>query len=240
MRYFIAFIIVILFVQPSKSQFSVGVDAGYAYNHLNTDISNRAFTKNINKNGYSSGLQINYNISNLLCLQTGIGFLQKNYSYTRTGVYLGVYETFTNSYFQMPINVQLKILKIKKFKLFIKAGIFGAYWAFAKVNGAMPNIFNSTNTIGNDGQIVQYLSLTVYSEKYQFNGTKDNRFEFGLSTGISIYYELNNKYSVFIETSYYQSLIDQQKNYMINQVSKANQTLCFSIGSLMTLPGNKK
>ena len=236
-------IIIVLFSLisiPNQAQFSIGFDLGYDYNHLNTPVSNKIFTKNTNIGGYSSSFQINYNFNNLFSLKTGFGLLQKNYSFTRTGDYLGVYETFTNFYFQVPINVQLKIIEIRKFKLFVFGGIFSAYWAFAKVHGATPNIFNSTNTVGNDGQIIQYLTLANYSEKYQFNAIKDKRFEFGFVTGLSINYGLNSNFSIFLEPKYYQSLTDQQKQYMVNQVPKINQTLCISIGCLMKLPSNKK
>lgn len=237
----VIFFIALLLVTTSiiKGQFFVGFDVGYNYNHLNTDISDRDYTKNTNENGYCIGLQFNYHLINLLSLQTGVGILQKNYSFTRTENYLGVHETFTNSYLQVPLTLQIRIFEKKKFQIFFNIGFYEAYWTFANVNGAIPNIFNTTSTIRNDGQIVQYLSLTNYSEKYQFNSLKDNRFESGLITGISINYDLNNKYSAFIESNYYQSLTDQQKKYMINQISKINQTLCISIGCLMKFSTNK-
>ncbi len=237
----IVFFCALLFVSicTCEAQLSVGVVAGYNYNHLITDIKNREFTKNTIERGYCTGLQINYSLTNLLSLQTGIDLLQKNYSFTRTGEYTGVYETFTNSYIQLPIAVKLRLLEKRKFQIFLKAGVYGAYWAYANVKGTTLNIFNSTHTISNEGQIIQYLSLTDYSEKYQFNDTKDNRYEFGLNSGISIQYALNRKYSALIESNYFQSVTDQQKHYMINQISKINQTLCISIGCIITFSDKK-
>ena len=238
----IIFFVALLFVTicKVKSQISIDVGAGYSYNHLNTDISNREFTKTTNESGYSTSLQLNYSLNKILSLQTGVDLLQKSYSFTRTGAYTGVYETFTNTYIQIPFVAKLKIFEMTRFQIHFNAGVYGAYWTFAMVNGVLPNIFNSSNSVGKDGQIIQYLSLTNYSEKYQFNSTKDNRIELGLTTGISICYELNSKYSAFIEPSYYQSLNDQQKKYMVNQVPKINQTLCISIGFSIKLPASKK
>lgn len=238
----IVFFCALLYVSicTCKAQFSIGIDAGYNYNHLNTDIQNIKFSKITSEGGYSTGLQINYSLTKILSLQTGIDLLQKNYSFTRTGKYTGIYETFTNSYLQIPIAVKLRIFEKKNFQIFFKTGVYGAYWAFAKVNGTTLNIFNSTNTINSDRKIIQYLSITDYSENYQFNDAKDNRHEFGLNTGICIHYALNRKYLVLIESSYFQSFTDQQKKYMVMQFSKINQTLSISIGCLMTFPNLKK
>jgi len=71
-----------------------------------------------------------------------------------------------------------------------------------------------------------------FGEKYKFNSLIDNRFEYGFDTGLQLDYKVNSKYSIFLDSNYYQSLTDQQKKYMINQVSKTNQTLCISIGCL--------
>ncbi|HEY4788607.1 MAG TPA: porin family protein [Bacteroidales bacterium] len=233
--------IIILIVSLSiKAQYSIGLDGGYSYNHLNTKISNRGFTNNKNESGFNADMQINYDLYNFLRLNTGISLTQKNYSLVRDGEYLGEYETFTNTYFQIPVTIQLEIFKIKEFEFSIKTGLYGAYWAFAKVNGAIPNIFSSTDIVGNNGQIVQYLSFVKYSEKYQFNKTKDNRFEFGLKTGIGINYPFHKKYSLLAEFNYVQSITDQQKRYMVNQTQKFNETFSISVGCLIKLTNKKK
>ena len=238
---FISFLLSLLVVSfAGKAQFSVGVSGGYSNNHLNTDISNRVYTTNTNGNGFSADLQINYNLSNRISLQSGLGLVQKNYSFIRTGDYQGVFETFTNTYLQLPLTARVKILEKKKLRILFNIGVYEAYWTFAHVHGATPNILNSTNSTNSSGQMVQYTNIDNYSEKYQFNTIKDNRFEFGLTAGISIQYAINNKYSIFIEPDYYQSLTDQQKKYMINQIPNINQTFRVSMGFIMKLATDTK
>lgn len=238
MKRIISFLFIIFFFNASNAQLSVGVSTGCSYNHLNTDISNRMLTNNVNKAGYSLGLQMKYDVNALLSLQTGFNVLQKNYSINRTGDYIGIYEEFVNSYFQTPINIQFKIFEIKKMSFVINTGVYGAYWYLSNIKGSIPNIFNSTETIGNGGEIIQNLTTTNFSEKYKFNSIIDNRFEYGFDAGLGLYYKVNNSYSLFLDFNYYQSLTDLQKKYMINQISKSNQTLCISIGYLMRFSTN--
>jgi hypothetical protein len=234
----ITFLSIIFF--SGKAQFFFGLEGGYTKNWLHTDIGNLNNTKNKNGNGFGYGLLVKYDINKFLSLRTGIDLMQKSYSFFRTDSFAGTYETFKNSYLQVPLTTQIKAFKIKRIKLVFNVGIFTAYWLYAKVDGAIPNIFNSTNTIGSDGQITQYLAFASYSEKYQFNTNRDNRFEFGLTTGIGVYYKFNSDYSVFLESGYYQSFTDKQKKYMVNQISRFNQTVCISIGCLMRFCKNKK
>ena len=82
---FIIIALSVLFALHVNAQVSFGIEAGYAYNHLNTDISNRAVTQNKNSGGYVIGLKINFEVISTINFQTGLGLIQKNYSYVRTG-----------------------------------------------------------------------------------------------------------------------------------------------------------
>lgn len=233
------FIVVIAIPYFGNAQLSIGYEVGYSYNHLSTDISNKTFTKNTINRGYCTNLQINYGFSSFFLLQTGIGLIQKNYSFVRTDKYKGVSETFTNSYLQLPFTVQLIVINKGKFKVILNNGFYYAYWLFANIKGYIPNIYNTTNEIDPDGETIQNFSLTYYSDKLQLSNTKDNQFEFGFITGLNFDYSLNNKHSIYFELNYYQSVTDQQKKYMINQISKKNQTLCISVGYLMRITSEK-
>jgi hypothetical protein len=56
--------------------------------------------------------------------------------------------------------------------------------------------------------------------------------------GITTSYYFNKKYALFISGKFYQSFDDQQKQYMINQVPKFNQTVFISMGCLLNLSAN--
>lgn len=223
-----------------SAQTSIGLNGGYTNNCMNTDIANRAYSHQVNLGGYSLGILYKKPISKVFALQTGLELLQKNYSFERTESYTGIYENYNNTYFQLPLMGEIDVFKRKKFNVALNAGVFGAYWIYAKVNGVTPNVFNTTNQLDADGKGIQNFNLTNYSEEYQFNKQKDNRFEFGLLTGINMQYNANEKNGFFIECLYYQSLTDIQKKYMENQVSKINQTFQVSVGFLLKLNSHKK
>lgn len=220
----------------TKAQLYIGAEAGYSNNYSNTDISSTVLTKNQNGGGYTAGIVTKYEYKKGISIKSGIFLLQKNYFFLRTGDYTGVYTGFKNTYIQVPATIQIKLLSRKKIEAYISAGGFGGYWAFGKIYGAMPNIFSSyENRIDNSGQGAQYLSLTKYSEKYQFNTIKDNRIELGSILGIGANFSLKGKCLAFVECKYFHSLTDQQKKYMLFQTKKFNQTISVSLGILYNL-----
>ena len=217
------------------SQLSFGVGLGYTNNHLYTDISNRVYTENKTGSGIGTSILLETHLCNRINFHSGIYILQKSYNFVRTGNYTSIYENHKNTYLQLPIIIKLSLLRREKVQFFINGGLFVSYWAFGKVKGITPNVFNSVDSLSNNGQPKHYLNLTSYSEKYLFNSLRDNRFEFGLLGGISIYYNYNRRYKCFFDCYFYQSLSDQQKKYMINQIPRYNQTLFFSIGYMKSL-----
>lgn len=233
MRFAIILFVALLISSICNAQFLFKIDAGYSYNHLITYVSNRTFTKNVNKIGYNAALRFKYEVNKLIGFETGISWIQKNYSFKRTENYSGIFDKFTNNYLQIPFTVPIRIYEKKKIQIFLNNGVFASYLISTRVNGVMPNAFNSTNELDVDGQSIQNFNLTTYSEDYKFNTMKDNRFEFGLQTGITFQYDFNEKTVFFLEYRFYQSLTDIQKEYMVNQASKINQTSIVSVGFIL-------
>lgn len=221
-----------------NAQFSFGIIAGYTNNHLNTDIANRVFTENRNGNGYDVGILGQYDWAKWLSLQVETGLIQKNYSFTRTGNYAGVFENFSNTYLQVGLTSNIKIFEVRKIKITAAIGAFTAYWILARVKGRVPNIFNGTDSINTTGQSNRHLTLDEYSEKYKFDIKKDARLELGWLSGINLYYEITPKAIIMLNCHYYQSLTGTN-NDMVNVISKINQTTCVSIGYLRRLKAKK-
>jgi len=221
-----------------SAQTAIGVKCGYTDNYINADLSNREYTHLENMGGYSLGIIYKKTITNIFALKAELGLIQKNYRVERSESYTGIYENYHNSYFQLPLTGQIDIFKRPKFSIALNGGAYCAYWVYAKVNGVTPNVFDTSNQLVADGQGTQNFYLTSYSEKYNFNKFKDNRFEFGLQTGGTLQYSINEKHSFFLEYNYYQSFSDIQKKYMVNQKSRINQTFLLSAGFLLRF--NKK
>ncbi len=225
----------VFFIIKSNAQFSIGISAGYANNHLQTDISNRILTQNKNGSDFAASIMLNYKCCSRINFQTEINLFDKSYSLVRSGIYEGLYTNYKNKYLQLPIIFQYKFLQNTRCQFFVDAGLFFSNWVSGKIKGAIPNVFNSYDSINSSGQIKHYLRYTNYSEKYQFNSVKDNRYEFGALLGITTIYQLNQKYSIFYSVRFCQSFVSQQKKYSINQTAQYNQTIMISIGCKFSL-----
>jgi hypothetical protein len=217
------------------SQYSLGLFAGYSNNHLLTDISNRSYTQNKNGNSFGVCVAFNYEYNRSINFQSQIDLLHKDYSFVRTGNYAGIYTDYKNAYLQLPLIIQYKLSDKGKWQFFTDAGLYVSYWVFGKTKGVISNIFNSYDSINNIGQRTHYLRYASYSQKYQFDDAKDNRFELGALAGLTTIYRLNQKYSLAVNARFYQAFTPQERRYSINQAMKYNQTVFISIGYMLHL-----
>ncbi|HEY4785603.1 MAG TPA: outer membrane beta-barrel protein [Bacteroidales bacterium] len=215
------------------AQIRIGVSLGGTHNHLVYDVTDSKLTQQKKIMGYSIQSHIKYELFDVFSLHTGIGIFQKNYSFNRIGKYSGYYEQYNNTYLHMPVKIEAKVYEKYKFAVLINTGIFIDYWAWANIEGAIPNIFDTQDVLGNNGQVIQHLSPAYYSEKYTFNNQKDKRWEYGFESGIELDYLVIKKYCFFLGFDYLYSISDQQKKYSINQSSKKNIAISLSLGYQM-------
>ncbi|MFC6102407.1 porin family protein [Olivibacter domesticus] len=221
----------------TQAQLEVGISGGYNKNYLYTSTGYRAFTKYDAVSGFELGVPIQYHFNEWLAIQAEPSYIQKNYEQNRSHFFEGVYQKNTNSYIQLPLMAHFSFGG-KQLRGFLNIGGYGAYWASGKVKGAVANVFDNGPEIPDDQDIDEYFQLNQphhYNEKYTFDSRRDRRLELGLMAGIGIEYAILNKYRLFVEGRYYYSLSDQQKNYMINQIPRYNDTYGVRIGCLFNI-----
>lgn len=217
-----------------KAQLSYGIQLGFNRNNIKPDIKDRMFTENESLSGYSIGIPIRFSFTEKLSIRINLEFIKKNHSIVRTDSFEGIYQSFINSYIQMPIMSEFTI-GLGKMKVYLFGGGYGGYWINGKVKGAIPNIFDNREALALGGGSYSYLSINSYNEKYDFNHVKDNRIEFGYIAGCGLRYRFYKKIFFFIEGSYYRSLTDQQKIYMRNQTPRFNEMLSVSPGCMFEI-----
>jgi hypothetical protein len=221
----------------SNGKLLVGFEVGYDRNRILTDISGLAFTQYHPRSGYSFGVPMDYKLKTWLSLFSDPNFTRKNYQIARTEFFNGVQESYINSYVQVPVAVRMSV-GTGRWRFFFSLGGYVGYWAFGRVKGSEPNILNPLDTAystSNPTSIFGINKAHSYNEKYQFSGTRDNRWEFGWLAGLGASYDVNSVCRVFIEARITQSLSDQQKKYMINQVPRYNQTYGLNAGCLLRI-----
>jgi hypothetical protein len=213
----------------ANGQLSVGAAAGVSDNFLNSNIANQPYTLNRPKVGYSLGAKIENWLPGKFGLEADPEIIQKNHSMERTDSFYGIVENYRNTYLQVPVGVNWRFGKKKVFG-FVGLGGYLGYWLAGRIKGRVPDILNANDSIYPNGQGSESIRLVSYDEKYVFDPKRDNRLEIGWFIGAGVNYRYRRKWIIFTETRYYQSLSDQQKSYMINQVPRYNQTYSLIAG----------
>lgn len=227
----ICFFLLVFITDKLNAQTFSGLQAGVSSNILNINISNRKSTIISSGIGYTSGLLIEQKVAKFLFVKASPNLTSKNYSFDRTDSLAGIYTRYNNRYLQLPIEAQ--VVYGKRLQVFASIGIYFGYWLAGREKGKVPNIFSVTNNINTvTNQASQSFQLSAFNERYIFNLQRDNRLELGWIGDSGLQYQFENYNIIFVEGSYYKSLTDQQKKYMLNQSAQYNQTFVFSIGYL--------
>ena len=210
-------------VQAQSGRFEMGFAGGAAYNQLYTQ-SIRSQEKYEPEISFSASFPMQCFLTNWLAIGWDFSCLQKNYRWNYKNF---ARETTENTYMQLPVMLRFRPLKIKQFNTFISVGGFAAYNIYRKVNGIVFNVYDMEN-------------YHTYNEKSKFDNRRDQRFELGLSAGISTDYLIKNKCRIFVEARYYYGLTDlQQKDYMLHQIPRYNDTYLLQMGCLFKLKSKK-
>ena len=219
------------------AQFSVGVEGGYTRNYLQSNNANRDFTNYHPGNSFAVGIPVQYKIANWFAIATDPSYVRKTYLQERSSFYAGTYQISTNGYLQLPVMGHF-MFGGEKLKGFFNLGAYGGYWLTGNVKGRIPNVLNPTNDVTATNTLYYYSSPYSYNEKYTFDTRRDNRIEAGWIAGAGISYAVTSKYAVFAEGRMMQSITDMQKNYMLNQTPRYNQTYGANAGIMVSFGKN--
>jgi opacity protein-like surface antigen len=221
MRFLLLSAILFLAGLPVIAQWSVGIGGGAGLNELQTNITNRPQQNLATATGVFLELPVGYSIPFTkkgcfaLTIQTAFTFVQKGYALNRTDTLQGLDQQYRNNYVQLPFTALLTFRR-KSLTLELGGGGYVAYWVSGHIQGGMPNIFGGT-PYGLDGP-------------YVFDDRKDNRWEEGWTAGGGVSVKIDGSLALFLAGHFFQSLTDQQKAYMEQQVPRYNSTWALSLG----------
>lgn len=166
-----------------------------------------------------------------LFIQPGLSWAQKSYTLKQTSDSLSALNQHNrNDYLQGSLSLGAHYaFKIGKQPLTYQhlmniaawAGLYRGYWVDGHVNGGLANLLNPA---------APNPQTYTYSEAYTFDNRRDNRWEWGWQAGIRIGLDAGDFCMPFLAVRIYQSLSDQQKDYMLQQVPRYNETLTFALG----------
>ncbi|MDR2481788.1 MAG: PorT family protein [Spirochaetaceae bacterium] len=196
----------------TEYRFYMGVSCGYANNtlYLSNPQQESPGRKWKSGGGVAVSVPLRYRLLNSVAIQLEPTYIQKNYSWNeaRSGL-PETHEDTRNDFINFPVMLNLSIYFGSGIRIFVNGGGYYGYWLAGHEKG---------------------ITLTIdeepydYNEDYKFDDIRDNRYEYGLSYGGGIQYDLKFM-SVYIELRGSHGLSDLQKNYYTNYFTeKKNDT----------------
>jgi hypothetical protein len=201
----------------------IGLSGGYASNALHTSTAGRALTEYENGHGFEFAIPARYQVSPWFAVQAELQYIQRNYTWRRTGQYDRVSSTVTNSFIDLPLLMNFS-LGGEKLRIFANAGGYMGVWIDSRRKGAQ---IENTQDPFNSGTVFYH----DYDERVEFDERRDARFEAGLLAGLGLQYAFK-PFTLFLEGRYYYGLTDLQQDYGYNMVPRMNNTFALTMGVL--------
>lgn len=211
----------------ASAQWNIGAQGGATLNLLSTE-SGYAYDRTYGRGvGYSVGVPVQYEFIEWFALQTELSYTQKNYTWSRSGERADSQNKVTNSFIQLPLMARFSFGG-KRLRGFLNIGGYVGYWVSSHIEGNESQYFYEM--YDSDNKYPYY-----YNEPVEFDNRRDNRFDAGLAGGIGIQYQINPRIRIMAESRYYVALTDMQKQYMLKQFPRYNNTGAVQIGLMFTL-----
>lgn len=219
-------VIMLLLVTPIiiTAQIRLGVEAGLINNKPSSIPSDMSNTRLDVDWSYTTSLTVDYTISANIHIESLIGITDKTYTLTRTNSYEGIYYNFHNRYLQIPFFVKFETGS--KWRFLISPGIFGSYWLNGTVNGRIPDILSAQSA---SAPVISSYKLISFKQAYNFDNSRDNRFEWGLASAAGVSRSINEHSFLNFSARYYYSLCSFYTAPLSN-LSSANRCVSFTIG----------
>ncbi|RKE56598.1 outer membrane beta-barrel protein [Sphingobacterium detergens] len=202
-------ILVVLVGKPSKAQFFFGLSSGYSKNYMASNFDRYFTKKNVPRGGFVCSIDVELYLKRRISMSFSLMYIQKRYSSARIDNYSEIITKMNNNYLQFPLKFQFAIPVINKFCVLLSGGTYMGYWIDAYIKGHVPDIFSLK--VSQSEEQIEYYRLVSYQEKYQFNGMKDDRIEFGMVIGTGAEYFLHKNIKLKLDVDYFGSLIEQEK-----------------------------
>jgi hypothetical protein len=203
----------------AQNKVKLGLDAGYTYSSLNTNVSNLVDAKYKPRYGFGINFSAELSVWKSIFVSSGVSFLQKNYEYQRTGTREGWYTKYDNNFISAPLLIGAYILNDPKDSngvwIKVAGGMYTEYWLSMKREGQYP-IFTELQADGT-------FNYTKASDKYDFDKNENQlkRFGYGLQGQAQLGYAFD-QFDIYAAYNYQYGLSDIKK-YNISKDQKATR-----------------
>ncbi|MFR9651803.1 MAG: outer membrane beta-barrel protein [Rikenellaceae bacterium] len=195
------------------AQLRVGVSSGVTLNNLDCSSGWYYDREYQTASGFSVAIPVQYDFKEWFSVKVEPSYMKKNYTDYRQS--LGAEITSKNGFLQLPAMAQFSVGG-EKLRGYTSLGAYIGYWSGGSTQGEYYNIFSGR--------------MDFITAEYEFNSTRDNRFDGGVLCGLGIEYLVCNNIYINAETRLLYGLTDMQKEYMLYQYPRYNTTFVFELG----------
>lgn len=221
-----------LFARNSGDKY-IGLSSGYVYSTINTDTGYKTGQSYLPGHGFSISIPVIFQVHDNIGLETGIEFLQKNFTSKYIATSLNevteLYEKNINSYIELPLSMSLTFSH-NSLSTSLGFGGYCGFWLSSYREGkALGSSISLDETKGFYG---------YYSGYHDFNERYDNRYSFGLLFRSSLEYRLNRTV-LMLRLSYKLGLSDMRKGQKYFSTKMRNNALTAEVGIMYNFGGAK-
>lgn len=202
-RFFPCLLLLLLVSLPVRSQWRIGLEAGYDYDVYTLNTGYQYDFNYVPQGGLTIAVPFHRQFNDWAALRFDLAYVQKNTRMYRSGIYKEMYTDSKNSYLSLPVMANFSFGGAYV-RGFVNAGGYIGYWTSGNVTGCQPNVDLAPD-------VAEYVS---FSEKYVFSKKRDNRFDAGLTGGLGISIQTKGRAGFNIEGRVYHGLTSTKNDYM--------------------------
>ncbi|MGN0221626.1 MAG: porin family protein [Prevotella sp.] len=210
----VVLIVCMITATTTMAQWRAGVTMGAVSNSLDIDKQFQYDWRYHNRWGMEFGAAGQYDIREWFGVRAELNYLQRGYRQQRTGILDGTDYKYRNNYLVMPVMASFSFGG-EKLRGFVNAGVYGGYWLSGSVTGSYCIIEEAILPIDQD---------------YDFNSTRDNRWDFGYVGGVGVEYRWSRHWAAQAEARCYYSVTSTTKDYMRIKDGRYNNTVSLQAG----------
>lgn len=228
-RLFLLAILYISLISQTKAQTYLELRGGYVGNQLNQSFDSGTFEKVEASGGAYVGIIATCHITERFFIKFGSEWVEKKYILRRAAPFDAIYKRTNSQYLQLPVSTGLILISFKKLQLAASAGLYGGYWMSSKLNGTIPNAFDTFNTQDN-GNVTANFRVTNYEVKSDLGNSDYTRLDLGGVFELNTTYAIHDSWLLTGNLEYQHGLTSQQKSSRVSNPFQANRTMVLSIG----------
>lgn len=210
-------------------RWSIGFSSGYSNNAVLYQKGYRIDTGYENGNGFSISIPVNYKVNDFFSVETGITYVQKNFTWSKTYRTDSATLTFSqkqiNGFVEIPLSLSFSITN-STVSAVASAGPYIGIWAHSYRTDSP---YNSSVGLNGEGK------YDTVSGFHSFNKA-DNRFEFGFIFTAGVEVEISRTV-MFLRGVYDISITDLSSDYQISRVVRHNSTFRAEAGMRFLIGG---